>query len=140
MITAVIAYLREIRDKRGLSQEALAQATGLSLRQVNRWENGGSDMLKADTLMKAVEFLGASLEQTKFLIIHSDLSADEGRRRAHEWLNSGNIDKLPDPVQRLAQSLDLAHMNRWIGYGERLLEEQQKGGCDATNQQRSPAS
>lgn len=126
MVTAVVAYLREIRIQRGLSQEALAQAMGLSLRQVNRWENGGSDMVAADALLKAVDFLGASLEQTKFLIIHNNFSADEGRRRASEWLERGNLNTtIPDPIERLARSLDSTHMYQWVGYGERLLEEQQ---------------
>jgi transcriptional regulator with XRE-family HTH domain len=90
------AYLREVRIQRGVSQRALAEAMGLSLRALIDWESGKTDDLKSTSLFRAASFLRASLDDIRTLI---EAGADEaaGRQRATAWLSQAQerrIDRL----------------------------------------------
>lgn len=95
----VIAYLRAVRDKKNIDQQDLADAIGLSLRQTNRWENGGGKVsLKDEQLVRAIEFLGADFDHVRvltrqdatdeqaaaFVEQHMAAQREEARRLLHE--------------------------------------------------------
>ena len=80
------AYLRELRVQRGVSQRALAEAMGLSLRALIDWESGKTDDLKSTYLFRVVAFLGASLDDIRTLV-EAGAGEDEGRQRAMTWLS-----------------------------------------------------
>ncbi len=83
---AVVAFLREFRDRKGLSQEALAEVAGMSLRQYNRWETGAKGgAIKGEALLRVMDFLGAPFEEIRGLLRRPDASREEGRRFAAEW-------------------------------------------------------
>ncbi len=53
--------IREAREKRGLTQEKLAEKTGLSKGFLSDVENGNSD-ISSDNLLKLADVLGANLD------------------------------------------------------------------------------
>ena len=53
--------LKEVRENKGLSQQALASAIGESQSTLASWENGKS-MPRANTLLKLVNYLDVSLD------------------------------------------------------------------------------
>ena len=61
------------------------------------------------------------------LMANPNATPEDGRRLAEEWLKSGRISQmaLSGEVATLAQALaqDPARYQKWLGYGERLLEE-----------------
>ncbi len=90
------AYLREVRIQRGISQRALAEAMGLSLRALIDWESGKTDDLKSTSLFRATSFLRASLDDIRALI-EAGAGEEEGRQRATVWLSQADqqrIDRL----------------------------------------------
>jgi transcriptional regulator with XRE-family HTH domain len=82
-MSAVASYLRELRVQQELSQEDLAEAMKMSLRSVNRWENEGTEGIKAEALFRAVAFLGASLHHVARLM----LEVPEGHDSAQTYIN-----------------------------------------------------
>lgn len=62
MLSAVRAYkLRELREKRGLTQSVLAKEIGVSQRQISKIENGHLDTMQVSTISKYLEALGGRL-------------------------------------------------------------------------------
>src|SRR5436305_346224 len=101
---AVTAYLREIRSQKDISQKALADAMGLSLRQTNRWETEGTEGIKADALMRAVSFLGASIQHVMTLFAREDATAEDGQRLALEWLTEEQNERINRMVDTPAKA------------------------------------
>lgn len=134
-IEAAKAFLREIRDERGISQEQLASAIGLSLRQFSRWETENSK-LKGEDLVRAIDFLKAPYEYVRGLILDDDADAKIGREAARRWLEGGGQEVLSDFAEKAtdeqfqqamvmlaALRANPRKLSLWIGYGQRLREE-----------------
>lgn len=89
--------LRAAREKRGLTQHELAQACGLGLKQINRYENGASEPT-AMILATIAHYLDVSMDYLCGLsdIPHSypalDLNPDE--RKLLESYSAGDVTTL----------------------------------------------
>jgi transcriptional regulator with XRE-family HTH domain len=77
----VTQYLRYLRTRKKISQAVLAEAMGISMRQVSRWERGGTESVHAETLFRALHFLGASYDLVQHLLHEEELSVED-----IEWL------------------------------------------------------
>lgn len=55
--------LKELREKRGLTQEQLADLSGVNQSAISFIENGTTASPKLDTLQKLARALGVSLEE-----------------------------------------------------------------------------
>jgi transcriptional regulator with XRE-family HTH domain len=95
-MSAVAAYLREIRIRKGISQESLAEAMKVALRTVSRWENEGTDGLRAESLFRAIDFLGASLEDVCRLMINEGASDQEAQRFADAYFTPTDYASIAD--------------------------------------------
>ncbi len=133
MATDVVRwYVRGAREARGMSQDAVAKATGLALRSYTDWELGRTDEIKTGPLMRALDVLRAPAEHIKRLVL-----ADEDGEEAQALVRGliAELERLPAEAreartQRAVALIDELltdpqRLDRWIGYGERLREESQ---------------
>lgn len=102
--------LKEIREARGITQEALAAALGVSYSTIQKWEHGNR------------EFSGKWLKE---LASYLDCSVDEilnisPTSFVQTTFNIGQMKAL-----RLYDSLNDSNRSKWIEYGE-LLNEAEK--------------
>lgn len=58
-MSAMGAYLKRLREGRGLTQEDVAMALGVASRNIGRWENGKNEP-SAEVLFKLLNILRAS--------------------------------------------------------------------------------
>ncbi len=101
-MNAVVAYLRRVRTKRGISQRAFAQAMGLSPRQVNRWETQGTEVINAEAFVRGVVFLHASFDDIVDLLTDDSATIEQAHQSA---------DRLVDEYQRMRQTV--AAFKKW---------------------------
>lgn len=81
---AAVAYLRKLRILRKITQGALAQAIGVHRRTVERFErNDGT--VAADTFLKIIDVLDASIEETYQLVLDSEVTVEIAEERAVHW-------------------------------------------------------
>ncbi len=110
---ALRIYLRELRTRRNISQEDLANAIGISRQQLMRWENGKTTALRGDALIKSLAFLDGSFEDAVYLVSNS-INDNDGYNLAIKRLqltNDKNVDTtiittLMTEVQILKQRID----------------------------------
>lgn len=126
---AVGAYLRTLREAKKLGREPLALQLKTSESLIESIEKGQTDT-RGSLLLLMVYVLQGSPEQLTALMVNDRATADDGRHLAEEWL----IQSKPAPpshrteVDELSQILasDQYRMGKWLGYGRRLVEEQQR--------------
>lgn len=111
--------LKEIREARGITQEALAAALGVSYSTIQKWEHGNR------------EFSGKWLKE---LASYLDCSVDEilnisPTSFVQTTFNIGQMKAL-----RLYNSLNDSNRSKWIEYGE-LLNEAEKNVRNATRRE-----
>ncbi len=88
----MVQRLKELRQKHGLSQNALGEAIGVTQQSVNKYENHGVEpdiqmlIAIADYFQTSVDYLiGHSDIDHKFEVLHPcDLNEDE-ERLIHAW-------------------------------------------------------
>jgi len=90
MSDALRVYLREIRIKRGLSQEKAADAIGWSSRSFNEWETGKNDDIKSRFLIRLVGTLDASWEDVSYLELN-DIPIDDAIAIADKRVSDPDI-------------------------------------------------
>lgn len=63
--TEVIGVLKKLREAAGLTQNALAEASGVSLRMIQLYEQGQRDIMKAEagTVLKLAKVLNVTMEK-----------------------------------------------------------------------------
>lgn len=103
--------LKEIREARGITQEALAAALGVSYSTIQKWEHGNR------------EFSGKWLKE---LASYLDCSVDEildisPTSFVQTTFNIGQMKAL-----KLYDSLNDSNKSKWIEYGELLNEAEKK--------------
>jgi transcriptional regulator with XRE-family HTH domain len=64
----ITLYLRQLRALRNLSQADVARAIGLSLRTVERWEEGINDEMKGTRLIAISQVVGADLHHLAYIL------------------------------------------------------------------------
>lgn len=91
---AVAVYLREIRRGRGLTQEALAEAVGVSKRTIERVERNEGD-ITVPTFTRMIVTIHASPDDVTYLAT-ANVTPEEGRDLAQSWLQgTGRQKELP---------------------------------------------
>lgn len=106
-MSAVIAFLREVRDKKGISQTEVAIAAGLSLRQIGRWETedkGGK--IGTESFLKVVTFLGVPLDHVNQLLLDKEATDEHGRAQAQDWLEQLDARAARDAARMSDDELD----------------------------------
>jgi transcriptional regulator with XRE-family HTH domain len=95
-MAGVRGYLRELRQRKRISQKALAEAIELSLRAFVDWETGETEDLKGGPLVRAVVFLEGNWEHIQHLV-ETGASEEEGREVAARWLREQHEAAHPPP-------------------------------------------
>jgi len=131
-MNALVAYIRELRKARGLTQEQLALEIGVSPRQMVRIENHGHAW-KADALLRAVKVLCASLEDIQLLATDTSLTTEDAKNLAIDCATK----KKPleaelkhgDSESQLCCALELAlqlhaqgGLDEWVEVGRKLVK------------------
>jgi len=133
---AFVAYIRELRKSKGLSQEEFAYQIGISPRQLVRIENE-ENLMKSDTLMRAVNVLNADLEQIQSLLVDTSLSEEDGIRMARQRLaeqvsekkklKEEQLSRYDEPVYELLEIVgrmreDKNRQRKLVEYAKLLVE------------------
>ncbi len=131
----VATYLRTIREQRGLSQDALAELSGLHPRTIQEFEQGQSKT-SAVNVARIVKALHASPEDVQALILQEDDDPDEAIARAaallaeqalgharHEQLTALQAmldEELREEPSILAEMVELGRFRIWQrrGHGD----------------------
>lgn len=85
--------VKDLRTRNGLSQEALAEMTGVTMRTVRNWETGGKYPRSRELYAKLAEALGVSEEYLRgeaelFLTRAASEYGTRGQRQAQAFLDS----------------------------------------------------
>lgn len=79
---ALRAYIATLRSRRGLSQDALADAIGMGRRTYIAWETGETKDIKTPLVIRAIKVLNGAFEHLGLL---DNATEEDGRRIADEW-------------------------------------------------------
>lgn len=115
-------YLREMRMKRGISQEKVADAIGWSSRSFNDWETGKTGDIKARYLIRLVSLLKASWDEVVFLELKdatTEYAANIAEKRANTAIQQSDDDgELRDLTDKLwsDEKLRKAFLIFWSGW------------------------
>lgn len=137
---ALAGYFEGLRDGRGMTQTQLAARLGELLnREVDvttiwRLETG-RQRPSGEMLTALLDVLCGNFDDVRRLQRDRKATEETGRRFAHEWLTNGRSTPDSYDVRRqraiaLIDELlsDPTKLDRWLGYGDRLLEEQGQNG------------
>ena len=86
-VKAVAAYIRRLRKQRNMTQQAVAEAVGMSLRHYNRWENAPTGGTEMATFMEVLRVVGASFDDAQALWNDPEATAADGYARAEHWIH-----------------------------------------------------
>lgn len=125
------AYLRRLRQARGLTIERVAELSQTSVSQISRIETGGQNT-RAPLMFRVARTLRASLEDLETLLL-GDETAEEAVRRAELLLSHESqelishlvesvSDDQRDSFQQVLESLSPEKIQELIRYG-RYLEQ-----------------
>jgi transcriptional regulator with XRE-family HTH domain len=107
------AYIVALRTEQRVSQESVANAIGMAKRTYQAWENRQTKDIKIPLAIRAVRFLGGSLEHLEEI---DQATEAEAERTARDWL------KLT-PEQKNQASRIQAKFRRVIELGEQDSEK-----------------
>lgn len=130
--TSLRIYLRELRIKRGMSQERVADAIGWSSRSFSDWETGKNDDIKARYLIRLVSLLRASWEDVNFLELKNTTEQDAtalAAKRIDITTTAPVYDSnMSDLAEQLSSddSLRKAFLIFWSGWKAKDIEERMK--------------
>lgn len=129
---ALGAYFEVLRGDRG--RAALAADVGISEMSIWRIEDGSQEP-RAELLNALVRTLRARWSDVEKLLSDSDATAEDGRQLAISLRSrleqADSADMRKQEINRLIDELerDPKKLDRLIGYGERLLEEDRERGA-----------
>lgn len=128
---AVGAYIRVLREGRGLSRAELASAIGTHESQLYRIEKGDQDS-RGSLLFTIIKELRGDIQDVYRLMTAANASADEGRQladRVQDQLRQAESEgERHQVLQRLIADMEAnpQKLDQLIGYGARLLEEDRR--------------
>jgi transcriptional regulator with XRE-family HTH domain len=107
---ALRAYIRTLRDLRGITQKQVAQAIGLPYRTYVDWEGGSTAELRGSPLVRAIDFLKGSWDDVRQLV-REDVTEAQGRQLATDVLTQEEREGLKQlassiPDDQVAEVLD----------------------------------
>lgn len=120
---AVTSYIRQIRLLKGVSQRTLADAMGLSARQVNRWETGHTPTVGVEAFLRALIFLDIQPNTLLELYAGPQATAEDGQTRAEADYNQRALSQVelrynkhdPDDVRAAISKLQ-THIIKMAAY------------------------
>ena len=125
-------YLRELRIKRGISQEKVADAIGWSSRSFSDWETGKSGDIKARYLIRLVSLLQASWDDVAFLEL-KDATTESAMSLVEKRINAATqppsyTNELHSLAEQLwsDESLRKVFLIFWSGWNAKDIEERAK--------------
>jgi transcriptional regulator with XRE-family HTH domain len=133
-VQAAGSYLRVLREARGISRDAIAEAAATSVSQILRIERGQQET-RSSVLLMFVQMVGGSTEELAALLLDAKADADIGEQRARAWAvlttPTPSSDASRGRVATLIQLVndmrtDVSSLDKLIGYGTRLLDEQRE--------------
>lgn len=104
----VRAYITTLRKEQHISQEAVAGAIPMALRTYKAWEGGSTKDIKVPLAIRAIKFLGGTVEHLWEMDIATEASAAQ---LARDWARL-------TPEQRVQASQFEAKFRRVIALGE----------------------
>lgn len=122
------AYLRLLREGRGLTRASLARQLSTDDTQVERIEKGRIDT-RSSLLFAFIREVRGSADQVMLLLLDDAAGEEQGRALAEAWLEPGDAAAGEDVRRRRALALiddllaDPQKLDRLLGYGDRLREE-----------------
>lgn len=116
------AYLRALRDKKGVSQGKLGELIGVAGNTIWRIEKGKQEPQGAQ-MVALLAALDGRLDDMQRLLSDATATADDGERLAQfaTQIEDGDLDAAISLFHRLQG--DPKALARWLGYGERLRDE-----------------
>lgn len=90
--TAVGAYFRTLRERKGVSQEALGRLLDVSGKQIYNWERGNHKP-GSEALVGLMGILGGSVEHLRQLF-RDGATEQQGEELAYKWLSKEDIAEL----------------------------------------------
>lgn len=128
---AAMVYLRSLREGQELSQADVARSVGVESKQVYRWERGESAP-SGGRLIAMVRALRGRFEDVEHLLLDSDdgvVQAEVARALAEDRIEELRHKVVEDERASRVCEISAAlrphptQFDRWLGYGERLLDE-----------------
>lgn len=134
---AVGAYLRELRESRGKSAVAIAEAIGTSQTHIWRIEQGKTQSIRAEMLFSFVQSVSGSLDDVQNLLMNPAATSDDGKflanRRRHTLVQENRMTYETmcsdnDVLKAIGYVLKIRHdhsrMERLLDFGRQLIEEE----------------
>ncbi|KAB8140739.1 helix-turn-helix transcriptional regulator [Chloroflexia bacterium SDU3-3] len=104
---ALRLYLITLRSRQNISQDKVADTIGMARRTYKAWELGETKDIKVPWAVRAIKFLGGSLEHLGIL---DTVSEEEGEKLALDWLALPPDQRNPLPEQNHHDSVKLTHV------------------------------
>ena len=126
---AVGAYLRVVREARGIGRYALAQKIGVSASQIELLEKAVHTP-RGPFLFAVVREVQGNLDDVEHLLLDPDVTVEAGEQLAREWVAQQRQQPAQSALWQQAQEIfaqvkyDPYILERLIGYAERLLDEE----------------
>ncbi len=130
---SVGAYLKTLREQKGLSQKYIALELMVSEKQVSRWENGLSEP-SSSSLATFIHVVGGSSEHVTQLILDEKATIEEAeilvKGVLKEQLETPKRELVLDNrnvVEAMELVMNLRHtpirLAQWVEQGKRLVEK-----------------
>lgn len=94
---SAVAYLRTLREARGLSQEDIARAVDVSVKTVWNWETQPQE-IPSTKLAAFLRMVEGSAEDVISLLNQDDATPDDGRRLAQGLLSRKQLEQINERV------------------------------------------
>ncbi len=130
---ALGAYLIVIREARGITARAIAEAIGSTPTHLWRIEQGVTKAVSADLLHRYVQAIAASLTDVHAIVLDAEMTKDDGIRLAQRLLASEKLpgsdltthasdDAVRAALRDLEGRLSLGQRRQWLRLGLVLLD------------------
>lgn len=126
---AIGVYLRNLRDRQEITQDAVAMHLNVDVRQIRRWEKGEQDAA-GSSLIRFVDYIQGRFEDVLKLADDDVIAEEVARALAEERYSTiqrltPTLIKRINHADRLVEWLqdDPVRFDLWLGYGDRLRDE-----------------
>lgn len=115
---AIRAYLRELRARRRMTQQQVADGIGVSVLSWKKYERGKTEDPQSSFLLRAVQVLNGSFDHLRELADEC-ATEEDGRRLAEQRL----IEEAGGNVGALRQRMSAAEFDRFVDDLQRALSQ-----------------
>src|SRR5579859_5247350 len=134
---AVGAYLRVLREARGMGRVALAQELGVNPGQIEQLEKAVHTP-RGPFLFAVARAVHGNLEHVDQLMLDTEATVEMGQQLARAWLAQQREQETQPELWQQAQELlaqlgsDLYLLERLIGYADRLIDENAAASAESS--------